>query len=46
MKLEMVIILSQAATAPYSVLSWREAKPDYQPPQSADADREQLNYGR
>ena len=46
LKLEMVIILSQEATAPYSVLSWREAKPDYQPPQSADADREQLNYGR
>ena len=38
LKLDMVIMPGQAARTPYSVLSWREARPAYHPPQPDDAD--------
>ena len=36
LKLEMVVTLGQEPSAPYSVLSWREAKPEYHSPDFSD----------
>lgn len=43
LKLDLVVLLDRSANPPYSVLSWRESKPDYGP--SGDPDREDTASG-